>query len=139
MDAVGLGALDVLLQPLGGGSADGVKEEDCQNLRHGFELPLGVKPARVGRSASNGLTIRRPSGWEGRFTTQVAAAAVSELLERLIHYGPEPVPTEVLLRAHEREVSTNDQDPRDGHYCHPGRSKLGLGDTAPFLEQTWQG
>ena len=48
MDAVGLGALDVLLQPLGGGSADGVKEEDCQNLRHGFELPLGVKPARVG-------------------------------------------------------------------------------------------
>ena len=72
-------------------------------------------------------------------TTQVAAAAVSELLERLIHYGPEPVPTEVLLRAHEREVSTNDQDPRDGHYCHPGRSKLGLGVTAPFLEQTWQG
>ena len=73
------------------------------------------------------------------FTTQVAAAAVSELLERLIHYGPEPVPTEVLLRAHEREMSTNDQDPRDGHYCHPGRSKLGLGVTAPFLEQTWQG
>ena len=73
------------------------------------------------------------------FTTQVAAAAVSELLERLIQYGPEPAPTEVLLRAHEREVSTNDQDPRDGHYCHPGRGKLGLGITEPFLEQTWQG
>ena len=73
------------------------------------------------------------------FTTQVAAAAVSELLERLIHYGPEPVPTEILLRAHEREVSTNDQDPRDGHYCHPGAHKLGLGVTEPFLEQTWQG
>ena len=73
------------------------------------------------------------------FTTQVAAAAVSELLERLIQYGPEPAPTEVLLRAHEREVSTNDQDPRDGHYCHPGRGKLGLGVTEPFLEQTWQG
>ena len=73
------------------------------------------------------------------FTTQVAAAAVSELLERLIQYGPEPAPTEVLLRAHEREVSTNDQDPREGHYCHPGRGKLGLGVTEPFLEQTWRG
>ena len=73
------------------------------------------------------------------FTTQVAAAAVSELLERLIQYGPEPAPTEVLLRAHEREVSTNDQNPRDGHYCHPGRGKLGLGVTEPFLEQTWLG
>ena len=73
------------------------------------------------------------------FTTQVAAAAVSELLERLIHYGPEPVPTEILLRVHEREVSTNDQSPRDGHYCHPGSGKLGLGVTEPFLEQVWQG
>ena len=72
------------------------------------------------------------------FTTQVAAAAVSELLERLVHYGPEPEPTEILLRAHEREVSTNDQDPRVGHYCHPGAHKLGLGVTEPFLEQTWQ-
>ena len=73
------------------------------------------------------------------FTTQVAAAAVGELMERLIHYGPEPAPTEVLLRAHEREVSTNDQDPCEGHYCHPDASKLGLGNTEPFLEQTWQG
>ena len=73
------------------------------------------------------------------FTTQVAAAAVGELLERLIHYGPKPVPTEILLRAHEREMSTNDEDPHEGHYCHPGASKLGLGVTEPFLEQTWQG
>ena len=73
------------------------------------------------------------------FTTQVAAAAVGELLERLIHYGPEPAATEMLLRVHEREVSTNDQDPSEGHYCHPGASKLGLGITEPFLEQTWQG
>ena len=72
------------------------------------------------------------------FTTQVAAAAVSELLERLIHYGPLPVPTEMLLRAHEREVSTNDQAPREGHYCHPESRKLGLGITEPFLGQTWQ-
>ncbi|MDE0527583.1 MAG: ThiF family adenylyltransferase [Truepera sp.] len=73
------------------------------------------------------------------FTTQVAAAAVAELLERLIHYGPEPAPTETLLRSHDLEVSTNDQYPRDGHYCDPAGGKLGLGDTDPFLEQTWQG
>ena len=73
------------------------------------------------------------------YTTQVASAAVSELLERLIHYGPEHVPTEILLRSHEREVSTNDQDPREGHYCHPETQKLGLGIIEPFLEQTWQG
>ncbi len=72
------------------------------------------------------------------YTTQVAAAAVGELLERLIHYGPEPVPSEVLLRVHERELSTNERAPREGHYCHPAMQKLGLGVTQPFLEQTWQ-
>ena len=72
------------------------------------------------------------------FTTQVASVAVSELLERLIRYGPEPAPSEVLLRAHDREVSTNDQNPREGHYCHPDCGKLGLGLTEPFLEQTWR-
>ena len=73
------------------------------------------------------------------FTTQVASVAVSELLERLIHYGPEPAPTEVLLRAHEREISTNDQAPNERHYCNPEMGKLGLGITHPFLEQAWRG
>ena len=72
------------------------------------------------------------------YTTQIAAAAVAELLERLVRYGPEPVPTEVLLRMHEREVSTNDRSPRPGHYCDCHAGKLGLGFTDPFLEQTWQ-
>ena len=72
------------------------------------------------------------------FTTQVASASVSELLERLIHYGPEPVPTELLLRSHEREMSTNDQEPKEGHYCHPSVGKIGFGVTEPFLDQTWQ-
>jgi molybdopterin/thiamine biosynthesis adenylyltransferase len=71
------------------------------------------------------------------FTTAVAAAAVSELLERLIGYGPEPRPSEVLLRCHEREISTNVALPRPGHYCDPQSGKLGVGITAPFLEQTW--
>ncbi len=71
------------------------------------------------------------------FTTQVAATAVSELLERLIHYGPDPAPTEILLRLHEREISTNDQHPRKGHYCDPDVKTMGLGITEPFLGQTW--
>lgn len=71
------------------------------------------------------------------FTTVVAATAVSELLERLIGYGPEPRPSEILLRFHEREISTNVALPRSGHYCDPMSSKLGIGMTVPFLEQTW--
>ena len=55
------------------------------------------------------------------FTTLVAATAVSELLERLIGYGPEPRPSEVLLRIHEREVSTNNSFPRPRHYCQTKR------------------
>jgi molybdopterin/thiamine biosynthesis adenylyltransferase len=73
------------------------------------------------------------------FTTAVAAAAVNELLERLTGYGPHPRPSEVLLRWHEREISTNMASPRAGHYCHPAAGKLGWGDRAPFLEQLWPG
>ncbi len=71
------------------------------------------------------------------FTTMVAAAAVSELLERLIGYGPDHRPSEILLRCHEREISTNTSLPRERHYCHPSSNKMGIGMTNPFLEQTW--
>ena len=71
------------------------------------------------------------------FTTMVASFAVSELLERLIGYGDSPRPSEVLLRIHDRAVSTNEAYPRLGHYCHPDAGKLGLGDAEPFLEQIW--
>lgn len=71
------------------------------------------------------------------YTTMVAATAVSELIERFVGYGPEPRPSEVLLRCHDREVSTNIESPRNGHYCHPSSGKLGIGYTNPFLEQTW--
>lgn len=71
------------------------------------------------------------------FTTIVGAVAVSELLERLIGYGPDLRPSEVLLRCHEREISTNIAKPRAGHYCHPSSCKLGMGMTQPFLEQIW--
>lgn len=71
------------------------------------------------------------------FTTIVGAAAVSELLERFIGYGPEPRPTEILLRLHDREISTNVASPLEGHYCHPSSGKHGIGMTEPFLEQIW--
>ena len=71
------------------------------------------------------------------YTTLVASAAVGELIERLVHYGPERPPTEQLLRIHEREVSTNTQSPQEGHFCDSVSGKLGLGLTEPFLGRTW--
>lgn len=71
------------------------------------------------------------------YTTAVAAAAVNELLDRMIGFGPPGRPTETLLRLHEREMSTNQAHPRERHYCHPSQGKWGAGDATPFLEQTW--
>jgi hypothetical protein len=71
------------------------------------------------------------------FTTAVAAAAVAELLERLIGYGPEPRPSEILLRYSEREISTNSATPRKNHYCDSAVRKIGIGRTEPFLELAW--
>lgn len=71
------------------------------------------------------------------YTTAVASAAVAELLERLIGYGPTPRPSETLLRFHDRETSTNIAAPLEGHYCHPTSGKWGAGITEPFLELVW--
>ena len=71
------------------------------------------------------------------FTSMIAATAVSELLERLVGYGPTDRPSEILLRCHDREISTNVASPRAGHYCDASSGKLGLGVTEPFLEQIW--
>jgi len=72
------------------------------------------------------------------FTTMVAAAAVGELLERFAAYGPEPVPSEIILRIHDREISTNVQQSRDHCYCHPESGKLGFGASEDYLEILWQ-
>jgi molybdopterin/thiamine biosynthesis adenylyltransferase len=71
------------------------------------------------------------------FTTAVAAAAVNELLERMIGYGPDERPSEILLRIHEREISTNRAEPRANHYCHASTAKWGAGGEEPFLGQLW--
>ncbi|MBA3688510.1 MAG: ThiF family adenylyltransferase [Chloroflexi bacterium] len=95
-------------------------EERIRRVDEGYAPALpGVEPAVVA------------------YTTLVAAYAVGELLERLIGYGPNPAPSEVLVRIHDREVSTNHQEPREHHYCHPSSGKLGRGMTTPFLDQTW--
>ena len=72
------------------------------------------------------------------YTSQVASQAVGELIERLVGYGPVPVPTEVLLRFHDREMSTNIRLPSPGHYCDPAASQLGRGDADPFLGVLWR-
>ncbi|MFN7957249.1 MAG: ThiF family adenylyltransferase [Holophagaceae bacterium] len=96
-------------------------EEHLKLVKEGYAPAMpGVEPAVV------------------TFTSAVAAAAVSELLERLTGFGVEPVPTEVILRFHDREISTNHQPPRERHYCHPASGKMGIGITAPLLEQTWK-
>ena len=71
------------------------------------------------------------------FTTAVAAAALNELLDRLIGYGPSDRPSETLLRLHDREISTNRAAPRDAHYCHSDQGKWGAGHEEPFLGQLW--
>jgi molybdopterin/thiamine biosynthesis adenylyltransferase len=71
------------------------------------------------------------------FTTAVAAAAVNELLERMIGYGPDERPGEILLRMHEREISTNRAESRANHYCHASAAKWGAGGEEPFLGQLW--
>jgi proteasome lid subunit RPN8/RPN11 len=71
------------------------------------------------------------------FTTSVAALAVTEMLERLIGFGYEPRPTELLIRFHEREISTNLAEPVGRHFCNPQQGKIGKGMTEPFLEQVW--
>jgi hypothetical protein len=95
-------------------------EELERRLAEGYaaELP-GIEPAVVA------------------FTTQVAAAAVGELIERFVGYGPKPAPNELILRIHDRELSHNRREPEEGHFCHFESGKLGLGFTEPFLEQNW--
>lgn len=71
------------------------------------------------------------------FTTTIASAAVNELLERLIGFGPSPRPSEILYRFHDREISTNSAHPRTAHYCDWAAGKWGSGLTSPYLDLAW--
>jgi molybdopterin/thiamine biosynthesis adenylyltransferase len=71
------------------------------------------------------------------FTTMVASQAVTELLDLLTGFGPTPRPTEVLLRVHDREVSTNTAAPRPGHFCDPEVRAVEQIAAEPFLGKVW--
>jgi molybdopterin/thiamine biosynthesis adenylyltransferase len=72
----------------------------------------------------------------GAYTTLVGATAVAELLDRVFGLSGDSPPSELLLRVHDRAVSTTRALPRNGHYC-ADRSVWGRGDVEPFLEQIW--
>jgi hypothetical protein len=59
------------------------------------------------------------------------------MLERLVGYGIDSPPGELLARIHDRELSTNTRPPNPGHYCADGSAARGTGDREPFLEMTW--
>jgi molybdopterin/thiamine biosynthesis adenylyltransferase len=72
----------------------------------------------------------------GAYTSLVGATAVTELLDRLFGFSGESPPSELLLRVHDRAISTTRVQANEGHYC-ADRSVWGRGDTEPFLEQMW--
>jgi molybdopterin/thiamine biosynthesis adenylyltransferase len=98
-----------------------------------------MTPHERGRLAAEGYAPAMP-GIEPAvvaYTTMVAAYAVAELIELLTGYGPTPRPTELLLRAHDREVSTNTISPIPGHFCDPAAHRPGAGTRHPFLDKAW--
>jgi hypothetical protein len=62
---------------------------------------------------------------------------VSEMLDRLFGFSDEDdPPTELLLRLHDRTISSLHRDAQQGHYCvDPG--VWGKGDQDPLLGQLW--
>jgi molybdopterin/thiamine biosynthesis adenylyltransferase len=133
-----LTGIDGRITVLSPGSACLVCRGRIDHARAASEL---LTPDERTRRADEGYAVALP-GVEPAvvtFTTAVASSAVSELLERLVGYGPSPVPSEIILRLHDREISTNRQDPNYGHYCDPQAGKLGKAKSIPFLEQMWSG
>jgi len=131
-----LTGIDGRITILSPGSACLVCRGRIDHARAASEL---LTPDERVRRADEGYAVALP-GVEPAvvtFTTAVGSSAVSELLERLVGYGPTPVPSEIILRLHDREISTNRQDPNQGHYCDPDAGKLGRANSVPFLEQMW--
>lgn len=72
----------------------------------------------------------------GTFTTLVASFAVAEMIDRLVDYSATATrPTELILRLHDRKLSTNSKPPKQGHWCGK-RSNWGRGDSPSFLGTT---
>lgn len=71
------------------------------------------------------------------FTSGVGVTAVNEMLERLVGFGADPRPSEILVRFHERELSSNIALPREKHYCDPNAQKFGTGFSSPLFDIAW--
>jgi molybdopterin/thiamine biosynthesis adenylyltransferase len=97
-------------------------------------LPDDERARLAGEGYVPGLAEPDPS--VGVFTSVTAGFAVNELLERLFGYGGDDAPSELLLRLHDRAVSTNTREPVAGHYC-VDHNVWGHGDSDPFLDQLW--
>jgi hypothetical protein len=69
------------------------------------------------------------------FTTLMAGFAVTELLNRMFGLA-DAVPTEILLRLHDRKINLNRRAPRPGCFCGMP-SAWGLGLQEPYLDLTW--
>jgi molybdopterin/thiamine biosynthesis adenylyltransferase/proteasome lid subunit RPN8/RPN11 len=94
-------------------------------------LPPEEREARAREGYVEGLGDPDPA--VGTFTTMVASFAVSEMLDRLVDYSArEERPTELLIRLHERKLSTNSVPPKSGHWC-TRRGNWGRGDAPSFL------
>jgi ThiF family/Prokaryotic homologs of the JAB domain len=97
-----------------------------------------MHPAERARLAAEGyaqgLDERDPS--VVAYTTMTAAFAVNELLDRLIGYGGDDIPTELLVRLHDRKLSGSDMPGLPDHYC-TDQTNWGRGDAEPMLSQMW--
>ncbi|MDP9226410.1 MAG: ThiF family adenylyltransferase [Actinomycetota bacterium] len=97
-------------------------------------LPPEERRARAAEGYVPGLRDRDPS--VGTFTTLVASFAVAEMLDRLVDYSSTTArPTELILRLHDRKLSTNSKQPKPGHWCGK-TANWGRGDSANFLGTT---
>lgn len=76
-------------------------------------LPPAERAARAAEGYVPGLGDPDPS--VGTFTALVASFAVTEMLDRLVDYSATSVrPTELILRLHDRKLSTNSKRPKPG-------------------------
>jgi molybdopterin/thiamine biosynthesis adenylyltransferase len=135
-DDGGLQGIDARVTIMKPGSA-------CLICRGRIDIPRAAAEQMAGeeqqRLAAEGYAPALPGVQPAvvAYTTMVAAQAVAELIELLTGYGPSPRPTEILLRAHDREISTNIAIPRPGHFCDPTQGHGGAGVTVPFLDKLW--
>jgi len=94
-------------------------------------LPPEERARRAQQGYAEGLGDPDPS--VGAFTTMVATFAISEMLDRLVDYSSRQTrPSELVLRLHDRKLSTNSNPPKAGHWCNRA-ANWGCGDTTSFL------